>query len=833
MKRFRERRLLQALCLAYAVAWIVAAIDPVSRGDWLLENLLVFAVVPLLIWSYRKRPLTDGSYALITAFLLLHALGAHYTYAKVPLGDWIKDALRLERNHFDRLVHFSFGLLLTYPLVDVLRFLHPRRFWAVLLPAVAMVAWSGCYEIVEAVVCWFVAPELGQEFLGVQGDVWDGQKDMALAIVGAAIAAGITLWRGRGHRNVGGLPRLAAGIALLASLVGCGAPVQRRDWSDYAGPGAEHFQVKELAFPGADDPIEPVNRVLSMANFGFMKYVFAPTAWIYRRIVPEPVRTHVAKAGVNFQYPGRVLNNLLQAKWREAGVETARFGVNTTVGLLGLFDPASDMGLRPYPEDFGQTFAKWGWEESLYLYLPIFGPSTIRDAIGLIPDSYADVSILDWRIAPIREANRQSDEIEDDLRFVEACWDAYEPARTLSLLQREVDVANLRWNRDESGATQTLDTIFLEPQDWTFPEWGDTESVRLDEERELPYTLWLQPEPAPLTYVVPGFGGHRLGDGTLGLAEIIYRRGSSVVTLSSPTNHEFISHGSSTELPGYVPADARDLHRALTAIDADLVARFPDRFRSRRLAGISLGACQLLHIAADESNAKSRGLLAFDVYVAMNPPVDFEHSMRQLDRFYNAPMSFPPEERALRIEEIFAKVLELSHGDLDPATALPFTKLESQFLIGLAFRMDLQFVILQTQERHDRGVLLTPRSRLRRAPAFREASEYSFLEYVYAFVLPSIAGRAPGITFDEAGGRRLLEDCGLRAVAAGLVANDRIRVFTNENDFLLRPEDHAWLRAHLGDRVHVFPAGGHLGNLHRQEIEDVILRIVGAAADGR
>jgi ABC-type transporter lipoprotein component MlaA len=613
----------------------------------------------------------------------------------------------------------------------------------------------------------------------------------------------------------GGTLRWVVLLGLLGALsAGCSATVHRRDWSQYDGPGARHFQQEELPFPHVDDPLEPVNRVSAFAHYGLMKYVFAPFAATYRCIVPAPVRTHVALASTNLQYPGRLLNNLLQAKWKGAVEETERFAINSTVGILGLFDPATRMGLHPHPEDFGQTLAKWGWKNSTYLYLPIVGPSTIRDGIGLVPYAYTDLAILDWRISVAREVNERSDEVEPALRLIAANYDAYEPARLLFTLGRELDVEDFAWVSDESGPTQTLDSIFLAPEDPAFPGHGRHGAVRLARGQELPYTLWLQPQPAPLVYVVPGLGGHRLSDSSLGLAEVFHAEGNSVVTLSNPTNWEFIAHGSSVELPGYAPADARDLHRALTAIDGQLATRFPGRFSSKRLAGISMGAFHALFIAADEARAVRDGLLRFDVYLTLNPPVSLEHAMTQVDRFYNAPMSFPAEERSRRIEEIFGKVLYLSEGELWPDMELPFTRIEAEFLIGLAFRLELQYTLLQTQDRHDRGVLRTPRSKLRRAPAFREASEYSYLEYMYAFVLPCYAEGDLGITFDEAGARRLFDDCDLRSIAAELAANERVRLFTNANDFLLRPEDLEWLQATLGERATIFPAGGTAGTSH-------------------
>jgi putative membrane protein len=191
--RFRDHRLLQALVGAYAVVWLVTSIAPLDRHDWFLENLLVFAVVAVLIGTYRAFPLSDLSYLLITAFLTLHAVGAHYTYAQVPLGFWIQNAFGFSRNHFDRVVHFSFGLLLAYPIREVfLRVANARGFWAYYLPLDVTLAFSALYEIMEMVVATMVAPGTGDAWLGTQGDVWDPQKDMGLAALGALVCMLVT-----------------------------------------------------------------------------------------------------------------------------------------------------------------------------------------------------------------------------------------------------------------------------------------------------------------------------------------------------------------------------------------------------------------------------------------------------------------------------------------------------------------------------------------------------------------------------------------------------------------------------------------------------------------
>lgn len=205
---FRRNALLQFLLAAYAVVWIVTAIDPVYPADWLLENLLVAVFVPVLLLTYRRFPLSDVSYAAIALFLMLHAVGAHYTYAEVPLGERAREWFGFDRNHFDRLVHFSFGLLMAYPIREVfLRLVRAKGFWAFYFPLDVTLAFSALFEIIEMVIALIVSPEAGDAYLGTQGDPFDGIKDMALAFLGAAVCmAAVAI----GRRAAGKGPYLLA-----------------------------------------------------------------------------------------------------------------------------------------------------------------------------------------------------------------------------------------------------------------------------------------------------------------------------------------------------------------------------------------------------------------------------------------------------------------------------------------------------------------------------------------------------------------------------------------------------------------------------------------------
>ncbi len=197
---FRSNRVLQGLVLWLILLWIITAINPLFPRDWLLENLLVFIYAALLVASYRRFQFSNLSYALFALFLSLHLAGAHYTYAETPLGFWLQDLFDLERNHYDRIVHFSFGLLIAYPMREVLlRKSGLNRTWSYFIAINCIMAFSAFYEVLEIIAAAIVNPELGDAYLGTQGDEWDAQKDIFLAFAGSIIAMLVTWGYLRSH----------------------------------------------------------------------------------------------------------------------------------------------------------------------------------------------------------------------------------------------------------------------------------------------------------------------------------------------------------------------------------------------------------------------------------------------------------------------------------------------------------------------------------------------------------------------------------------------------------------------------------------------------------
>jgi putative membrane protein len=183
--------LISFLC-AFLLLWLSTLLYTTDLKNWVLENVLVVLFVGFLWRSYEKYQFSDLSYLLITIYLCLHIYGSKYTYAENPFGFYLKDAFNLERNPYDRIVHFSFGFLLAYPMRET--FISWLKFpnwvgWA--LPIEITLSFSGLYELVEWAVADLLFPEQGAAYLGSQGDIWDAQKDMFLATLGAILATSI------------------------------------------------------------------------------------------------------------------------------------------------------------------------------------------------------------------------------------------------------------------------------------------------------------------------------------------------------------------------------------------------------------------------------------------------------------------------------------------------------------------------------------------------------------------------------------------------------------------------------------------------------------------
>ena len=190
------------------------------------------------------------------------------------------------------------------------------------------------------------------------------------------------------------------------------------------------------------DPLEGLNRVTYAFNDGFDKVLIKPVATVYKDFTPDPIRTWIRNFFANLYDPWIGINNLLQGKVSDAVTDWARFGFNSTLGVFGINDVATSMGLEKHDEDLGQTFGRWGMGDGPYLVIPFWGSSSARDGAGLIGDLSAD---LVWKFRPIAARNtavgvryisRRADLLDASRILEEAALDRYVFQRDAYLQRR-------------------------------------------------------------------------------------------------------------------------------------------------------------------------------------------------------------------------------------------------------------------------------------------------------------------------------------------------------------------------------------------------------------
>lgn len=184
---FLPNKFLWTIGTLFTAYWIYGWFFNHNMENWIIENLLVMILLPVIIFSNKWHRFSDLSYLFLFVFVMLHCYGAFYAYTTNAFGEWLKETYHLWRNPYDRIVHYSFGLLIAYPAREILlnRFkVSPRAAW--LIPIEIAFSLGTIFEMIEWGVAELTTPATGETYVATQGDVWDAHKDIALAAVGAA-----------------------------------------------------------------------------------------------------------------------------------------------------------------------------------------------------------------------------------------------------------------------------------------------------------------------------------------------------------------------------------------------------------------------------------------------------------------------------------------------------------------------------------------------------------------------------------------------------------------------------------------------------------------------
>jgi phospholipid-binding lipoprotein MlaA len=255
---------------------------------------------------------------------------------------------------------------------------------------------------------------------------------------------------------------LLAAVAAVPLLAACATPP----------PASDPDAMAE--FNESNDPLEPTNRVFYAINNGIDTVLLRPAAQAYRFIVPQPVRTGIHNVLVNLSTPVLLANDMMQGKPRRAGDTTMRFLINTTVGVVGIFDVAADWGYPSHDTGFGTTLALWGVPEGPFLFLPVLGPSNPRDAVGFGVDLGTDpftwvgqgvaVTALNWSRTGVSAVDQRERVLDAVDQIKKSALDPYATFRSLYRQHRQSEIEETRadnratvpiwWPQPESPASR-------------------------------------------------------------------------------------------------------------------------------------------------------------------------------------------------------------------------------------------------------------------------------------------------------------------------------------------------------------------------------------------
>ena len=581
-------------------------------------------------------------------------------------------------------------------------------------------------------------------------------------------------------------------LTLLLFTVGCAS--WRPDPALKTLPEPSNPKDAQLLLQPAPDPFEPINRAFFAVDKTLFTYALGPVWFGYNDVVPEKARNGILHFSTNLQYPIRLAGNLLQGEWTNAATETKRFLINTTVGVLGFSDPATDrFKIYLAEEDLGQALGKWGWADSAYFHIPVVGASSPRDVVGGVGAVSLNPSSWFYGAGAAFEFNSKSYQADSTRQLMATEFDPYSLNKLYYSRKRAIEIANTQPDMAEENTpqTQTLLAVFNRPQDVKFHEKAGKIKVQpVGFRKPLPASVWMQDKPAPIAFVIPGLGGHRLSTQALALAELAHLEGYHVVCFSNNLNWEFIQSAPADYLPGYLDDDLKCLRQ----IHEATIAKIGGKANGKpAVMGFSMGGWYTLNLAATSvPDAYSNAL-------AINPPLNLKTGLRVLDNLFRAPAG---EEKLEVIKESALVKLLASQNRAPEQGTLPFNDQEASFLIGLSYRFTLTQTIMASLD-------ITPSSE-----AHKKVGALGWEDYYSKIIIPALAARKINAeTLDRASNLRTREP--------GLTAAKNLKLVLTGNDFLLTQEDLAWFRKRFpGDRTIYTETGGHMGQLWKPEVRE-------------
>ena len=608
------------------------------------------------------------------------------------------------------------------------------------------------------------------------------------------------------------------GVILLATSCATTSRV-----SNYATP-----TTKPLVAP-MDDSLEGFNRTVHIADEQLKRRIIQPIGHVWRIAFPEAVRDSLGNFFSNIGYPLRGVSHLLGGKFQYAWDDTKRFAINTTVGILGFMDPAAEKyGLPEIEGGFATTFNNWGIGKGTYMELPLLGGASVRDHAGTLTDFFLDP--LGLMVSDGVSYSLDAGEKVNDLSYAASSISQfyltndnhYEKQKLMAYYSEAVRDEDYTYDADSDqwDADDSFGYLMLAPESKLFLHQGLTRKITLSNSGKFTYTRWLSRKSDKMVVILPGLGNHRLDNSVLALAEQMYQQGYTVAAISSTMTPDFAAKLTTSRPAGYLPEDARILAQVIRGIvkDVERSGRAAEKVECS-IVGYSLGALNALFIAASEEDGKVAGDLEIARYIAINPPADPMASLAKLDKFFAIPEAWGDnaEEKVRDIAMRFAAYVNPTHNNPEQK-AMPLTREESLFLLGMNLRFNLANYLQVQQAKNPTGLFQEDANAFfSRNALFAEALNISFKDYLEKVVQPWYQENVcQECTVDS-----LAEKCTLASIANSLKGNGRVSIFQNANDPLLADGQADWFASELNATIS--QRGGHLGNMADEEFQEKLL----------
>lgn len=633
-----------------------------------------------------------------------------------------------------------------------------------------------------------------------------------------------------------------------------------------------------------EDKWEGFNRSMFFITDVTLTYVAEPISTLYTSIVPKPLGKGINNALKNSTYPGRLLANLGTAEWLGAWDETKRFLINTTYGVLGLFDPAKNVyGIASTDATFAGTFETWGMKPGPMIAIPFSPYTNVRDNCGyaidlcLDPKNYIDYAFptgiwISWTAAlwptyaPVWE--RPWDTV------IEPRYDHYREFMPLMSVKAELqrhkigywahqaakygmleDVRppireeferpeNLqgKWVKIEgyNPRTPAMDTlrtsIFAPEKNNDF--WWDRSSIWCRDfaksvsersaqiegsEYEAHYGFVEAPTDAAkerLVFIIPGITGNHNTDATIAMAEMMHKCGASVVLCDDIFHWDYVRSANLGILPGNLKEDAKRYAAFMNKVYADLKEKDYVDEPEVVILGWSMGALTTCHLASLEESAA----LQFPVkkYVAINTPVDFNSALKAIDDYFKVVDGWSRERLREACTSSAGAIYAWSDGEHPRYVADQGHPNVSEEDARFAIAVTFSMPLAE-------DVALVHEAKP--LPFFKEKYSFSERHLLYEEIgkttyMDYIHKFLP-VFYPEMTGEDLLKVASLASIEDALKNNEKIVMLHNWDDFILAPSDREYLDSIMLSRLTWFSSGAHCANFYTREFEEEILKRVG------